>query len=116
MKTPTEWKTIYDGLTFSEGGDTFEWFIRSIQADARTLCVPPDGWCLVPIEPTKSMIMDACAQTDLVTIKSVKSIYAAMLSAAPKPEKVPISTGLEQNTRAPIPPDYANGTSVACVS
>lgn len=46
MKTPTEWKTIFEGLTFSEGGDTFERFIEAVQRDAIDwACMKVFGMC-----------------------------------------------------------------------
>ena len=42
----------------------------------------PEGWALVPIEPTKEMISDGC---DHISDGSPRGAYKAMLWAAPKP-------------------------------
>ena len=45
----------------------------------------PDGWCLMPKEPTEEMI-DA-ADESLFYGKALSELYKAMLAAAPKPEE-----------------------------
>ena len=47
--------------------------------------VAPEGWKLVPVEPTESMIGHGCGASVMVVSEVVRA-YGAMLSAAPKPE------------------------------
>lgn len=47
--------------------------------------VVPEGWKMVPVEPTKSMIGHGCGASVMVVSEVIMS-WAAMLSAAPKPE------------------------------
>jgi hypothetical protein len=44
---------------------------------------PPNGWELVPIEPTKRMLM--CFKHEWIT-KQANECYEMLLAAAPKPE------------------------------
>ena len=48
----------------------------------------PDGWKLVPIEPTKDLLL-AARRATLCNIREseIKNIYKAMLSASPLPPK-----------------------------
>ena len=50
---------------------------------AHTEQVIPDGWKLVPIEPTQGMV-DACFEA--TSAGGIQKGYRAMLAAAPKPE------------------------------
>lgn len=45
----------------------------------------PEGWQLVQVEPTESMIGHGCGASVMVA-SEVARAYGAMLSAAPKPE------------------------------
>ena len=45
----------------------------------------PEGWQLVPVEPTESMIGHGCGASVMV-VSEVARAYGAMLAAAPKPE------------------------------
>lgn len=45
----------------------------------------PEGWQLVPVEPTESMIGHGCGASVMV-VSEVVTAWAAMLAAAPKPE------------------------------
>lgn len=47
--------------------------------------VVPEGWKMVPVEPTESMIGHGCGASVMV-VSEVVMAWAAMLSAAPKPE------------------------------
>lgn len=47
--------------------------------------VAPEGWQLVPVEPTESMIGHGCGASVMV-VSEVARAYGAMLAAAPKPE------------------------------
>ena len=44
-----------------------------------------EGWKLVPVEPTESMIGHGCGASVMVVSEVVRA-YGAMLAAAPKPE------------------------------
>jgi hypothetical protein len=44
---------------------------------------PPEGWCLVPVEPTRTML-NAVPTRVFSGAKDVSEIYRAMLSASPK--------------------------------
>lgn len=63
---------------------------RAIEAECRV----PDGWVLVPVEPTPSQLDVAVSFALNVRICSdynwsayMRDVYARMLAAAPKPEK-----------------------------
>ena len=45
----------------------------------------PEGWQLVPVEPTENMIGHGCGASVMVVSEVIKA-WAAMLAAAPKPE------------------------------
>lgn len=45
----------------------------------------PQGWQLVPVEPTENMIGHGCGASVMVVSEVIKA-WAAMLAAAPKPE------------------------------
>lgn len=45
----------------------------------------PEGWQLVPVEPTESMIGHGCGASVMV-VSEVVTAWGAMLAAAPKPE------------------------------
>ena len=47
--------------------------------------VAPEGWQLVPVEPTENMIGHGCGASVMVVSEVIKA-WAAMLAAAPKPE------------------------------
>ena len=47
---------------------------------------PPDGWGLVPIEPTKRMLM--CFKHEWIT-NQANECYEMLLAVAPKPEVKP---------------------------
>ncbi|MGE6119974.1 hypothetical protein ACPCT8_07335, partial [Aeromonas media] len=47
--------------------------------------IAPEGWQLVPVEPTENMIGHGCGASVMVVSEVIKA-WAAMLSAAPKPE------------------------------
>lgn len=45
----------------------------------------PEGWQLVPVEPTESMIGHGCGASVMV-VSEVVTAWGAMLAASPKPE------------------------------
>ncbi|MFQ2612741.1 hypothetical protein ACK3ZS_18335 [Aeromonas caviae] len=47
--------------------------------------IAPEGWQLVPVEPTENMIGHGCGASVMVVSEVIKA-WAAMLAAAPKPE------------------------------
>jgi hypothetical protein len=47
--------------------------------------VIPDGWALVPVEPTEEMLAELCLVKGW-TARALNTRYQAMLAAAPKPE------------------------------
>ena len=47
--------------------------------------IAPEGWQLVPVEPTENMIEHGCGASVMVVSEVIKA-WAAMLAAAPKPE------------------------------
>lgn len=55
--------------------------LASARARVEALCVVPDGWRLVPAEPTGEMVKAGIAANDGI----VSDIYRAMLAAAPPP-------------------------------
>lgn len=46
----------------------------------------PEGWKLVPIEPTEQQLFLAYQAQSEATLDGIRSIYEAMLNAAPKGE------------------------------
>lgn len=55
--------------------------LASARARVEALCKPPEGWRLVPAEPTGEMVKAGIAANDGI----VSDIYRAMLAAAPPP-------------------------------
>ncbi|MGQ6215278.1 hypothetical protein ACUNGV_25830 [Serratia sp. IR-2025] len=55
---------------------------EAVELGALISLVIPDGWQLVPIEPTTEMINAALASGAI----SIRTAYSAMLAAAPKQE------------------------------
>lgn len=49
----------------------------------------PDGWQLVPIEPTWEMIAAGCQPGDVIDNADMACAYMAMLAAAPQPGQEP---------------------------
>lgn len=47
--------------------------------------IAPEGWQLVPVEPTENMIGHGCGASVMVVSEVIKA-WAAMLAATPKPE------------------------------
>lgn len=47
--------------------------------------VIPDGWLMVPVEPTEEMLAELCLVKGW-TARALNARYQAMLAAAPKPE------------------------------
>lgn len=56
-------------------------------ADSRCSNSPvfPDGWVMVPVEPTEEMLAELCLVKGW-TARALNARYQAMLAAAPKPE------------------------------
>lgn len=56
-------------------------------ADSRCSNSPvfPDGWVMVPVEPTEEMLAELCLVKGW-TARALNTRYQAMLAAAPKPE------------------------------
>ncbi|STD27198.1 Uncharacterised protein [Enterobacter asburiae] len=56
-------------------------------ADSRCSNSPvfPDGWVIVPVEPTEEMLAELCLVKGW-TARALNARYQAMLAAAPKPE------------------------------
>ena len=48
----------------------------------------PNGWKLVPVEPTEEMLWVAARHYESNEYTGVRSTYKAMLAAAPQPEPV----------------------------
>lgn len=67
-------------------------FARAIEAEAQRV---PDGWKLVPVEPTAEMLhrvdgasiinFEEAAEACALSFEEIQAIYRAMLSAAPEP-------------------------------
>lgn len=49
------------------------------------LAMVPEGWQLVPVEPTESMIGHGCGASVMVVSEVVRA-YGAMLASAPSPD------------------------------
>lgn len=83
-----------DVSTEVETGKEVAWFfessVRAIQEEAYRAGMAdavPDGWKLVPVEPTERMLVfgdDAARQCGLNNIVPAGPIYRYMLSAAPE--------------------------------
>ena len=52
--------------------------------DANKMVAAPEGWQLVPVEPTEDMRL-AMATHGVKHLEWAGDVYAAMLAAAPKP-------------------------------
>ena len=71
---------------FGEGQaerDIIEWFYGSLLA-ATPAPVVPDGYVLVPVEPTAEMMAEAKRWTGLT--RTAEIVYREMLAAAPQQE------------------------------
>ena len=58
--------------------------------------VAPEGWQLVPVEPTESMIGHGCGASVMV-VSEVVMAWRAMLAAAPKPDRLPDAAQMVSN-------------------
>lgn len=71
------------GLTDSRLRIVFDMALRSLDAGW-----VPDGWKLVPIEPTQSMLEAGQDEAgELTGLLTVEAIYEAMLAAAPSAQR-----------------------------
>lgn len=64
-------------------------YAETVEIDVPVSCVVPEGWKLVPLEPTPDMSLNAMMKA---TIKyrcqdAYRRVYRAMLAAAPQPEE-----------------------------
>lgn len=94
-----------------------------LQPDSIHTCTPralvPDGWKLVPVEPTPEMKTAGIAvevypeskpEIGALTWAEVKAIYSAMLAAAPQPAGEPVASAVQTVIEAmQADPDYAWG-------
>lgn len=79
-----EWMDEYADLYVAQSTDNVA-MIDAIGDFIARAQVVPDGWKLVPIEPTEKMIdVDALS---MFAQESIQETYKAMLSLAPKPEE-----------------------------
>lgn len=60
--------------------------ILAFDTDAPAPQAVPEGWKLVPIEPTDAMVVAALEGSDTPTEYCIEQCYRAMLAAAPSPE------------------------------
>lgn len=58
-------------------------WIDTIQSTAPVPVSVPDGWKLVPVEPTKEMISVIINRNEVY--ESAEELYAALIAAAPQP-------------------------------
>ena len=66
--------------------------IKQTQSPAEQyLGMVPPGWKLVPVEPTRDMIAAAAKDESSKEHPTYASMYAAMLDAAPQPERQPLT-------------------------
>ena len=63
-----------------------ESFAHRIAVAAAMRLAVPEGWVLVPREPTDEMLFELMDEWESAGGRSIAMNYAAMLAAAPKPE------------------------------
>lgn len=65
------------------------------QPDAKPPATAPEGWKLVPMEPTRDMLTN-WIKADVVSNRTAPDLYCAMLAAAPQPPTVKECLTVEQ--------------------
>lgn len=73
----------------SNGTPINQWVVASYHHPAPSMNAQEAGWMLVPVEPTEDMFIngmeaDCCGRPSVDDETHVRSIWSAMLEAAPK--------------------------------
>lgn len=74
----------YQGYTLTQR-ECYQAGKKAGMAEAGNSPVIPDGWVMVPVEPTAEMLAELCLVKGW-TARALNARYQAMLAAAPKPE------------------------------
>ncbi len=80
------WSTAVDVLPIFEGDVNTKLSAAILQGAAGNSPVIPDGWVIVPVEPTKEMIDAGWSYYMTTKATSSTGVYGAMLAAAPQQE------------------------------
>jgi hypothetical protein len=82
-------------VDFPEEDGRLEWYAEQLEKAFDKLVaqpVVPQGWKLVPIEPTDEMLVADCDLDGFVGVDDTRKLYTAMLAAAPAPLVEPVQT------------------------